>query len=236
MQTGNGSREPLGGFEERLLGELRGVVAARAEAAAEPAASGRRFGFGFRPRLALVGGAAVATVGLTAGAFALGGLGAAPAYAVEPQPDGSITVEVAEPTDAEGLERALAEHGVRAEVDHLPAGMVCQEGRFEPAPPPGDGAGPVALGMETGSDGSRFTITEGMLRPGETLVLTSRVFDGGGWGLSMAIAQGEVAPCDPREGEAEEGELPAPVAPGESGTGAGGSESVVERGTESVGE
>lgn len=99
---------PLDSFEQDLLAEMRSVVSARAGDAAahrEPPAR--------RARPALVVAAAGALVAGVSAALLTGG---SPAFAVATTDDGSIVVSISELTDSDGLEAALAEHGVSAEV------------------------------------------------------------------------------------------------------------------------
>ena len=64
--------------------------------------------------------AAAAVVAVVAIAVTLGvvATGPSPAYAVEHTGAGDIVVTVTRLDDAEGLEQALAEHGIEAEVDY----------------------------------------------------------------------------------------------------------------------
>jgi hypothetical protein len=107
---------------------------------------------------------------------------------------------------------------VPAEVDFLPLEETCREPRFEPAPARELkllGGMPVPMTVGAVADGPTeleqslrrmlsFTVHAGDLRPGETLVITSRE------GphpraerpktmtmVTIALAQGPVAPCDP---------------------------------------
>jgi hypothetical protein len=120
-------------FEERLLGELKAVVARRATEQDLPTESavlspGRRRA----PRLALGGGAVIAAA---AAVLVLGsGSDHTPkAFAVEPQEGGGVTIKVLSAEDGAGLEAALAEAGISSQVTWLPAGMTCREPRFTPS-------------------------------------------------------------------------------------------------------
>ena len=123
---------------------------------------------------------------------ATGGDPAAPAYAVQPHGDGSVTVTINGLRDADGLERALRDEGVRAVVDYLPAGATCAPGRFRPA-----AAGEAGRSqLRQGADGSvSFTIDRGTVAPGATLVIESSGGDGGPTTMSIAVADGDVGPC-----------------------------------------
>lgn len=91
-------------FESELLSELRDHVGARGASAPGRA---RRF--------APIAAAAAAT-----GLAAVGVLGfrPEPAFAVERESSGDVVVSIVELSDAEGLERALADHGVSAHVTY----------------------------------------------------------------------------------------------------------------------
>ncbi|WP_109507822.1 hypothetical protein [Nocardioides speluncae] len=106
------TRAPLDSFESALLSELRDTVAERSATRSQ---SRRR-------RPILVAAAAATAVAASVGAvvFGLGTGGPAPAaaYSVAAQDDGDIVVTIRRLDDAEGLERALAEHGITADVDY----------------------------------------------------------------------------------------------------------------------
>lgn len=105
------TRAPLDSFESALLSELRDVVAERS--AAQPHR---------RRKPLLVAVAAATTVAASVGAvvFGLGTGGPAPAsaYSVSAEDDGDIVVQIRRLDDADGLERALAEHGITAKVSY----------------------------------------------------------------------------------------------------------------------
>ncbi len=101
----------LDSFDRALLTELRQVAAERATAPV------RRT----RKRWAYAGtgvaAAAVAAFGLSST------LGSPSAYAVDEQGDGDIVITIHELDDADGLEQALAEHGIEADVDYRSDGI-----------------------------------------------------------------------------------------------------------------
>ncbi len=151
-------------FESRLLAQLKAHVAARGDAAsreeaAAPATAApvwRRRG----PRLALVGAFALAAVA-AALIVTAGGGSSSTAFAVEPQPGGGVTIKVYSLEDASGLEAALEEAGIRAQVSWLAAGMVCREPHYKPSSvhPAGGGTfggmtmgGPGAITISVGSN------------------------------------------------------------------------------------
>ena len=111
---------------------------------------------------------------------------------MQPHGDGSVTVTINGLRDADGLERALRDEGVRAVVDYLPAGATCAPGRFRPA-----AAGEAGRSqLRQGADGSvSFTIDRGTVAPGATLVIESSGGDGGPTTMSIAVADGDVGPC-----------------------------------------
>jgi hypothetical protein len=195
-------RHPTGSFEDRLLDQLRAVVAERA-AAAEPEASTATAAWRRGPRLAIAG-AAVTAMATAVLIVTAGGSDTPAAYAVEPLPEGMISVEIRSLEDAKGLEEALGEAGVPASVNYLAAGMACQEPRFQPAFR-GEGEGTRARGKMTTSsigrsrDGATvFSISRDTVGPGQTLVVTASPGPGGtGSAVAMAVAEGKVAPCAP---------------------------------------
>lgn len=120
-------------FEERLLGELKDVVAQRSAEEADPAErpaptpAWRR-----APRLA-IGAVAVLAAAAAVLVFSSGSDHTSKAFAVEPQGGGGVTIKIFSPEDSAGLEGALAEAGIRSQVTWLPAGMTCREPRFTPS-------------------------------------------------------------------------------------------------------
>ncbi|MBJ7332954.1 MAG: hypothetical protein JHC95_23875, partial [Solirubrobacteraceae bacterium] len=111
-------------FEDRLLTELRQVVAERPSPAnGAPAPRPRR-----RMRLALPGaGIAVAAATAAAIVIATSGDGPETAYAVEPSSDGTISVTIHSPEDAAGLERQLRAAGVPADVRYGTGPVECSK-------------------------------------------------------------------------------------------------------------
>lgn len=117
-------------FEERLLDELKAVVAQRGaeqEVPTETAAPSP--GWRRAPRLAVGTGAVLAAAAALL-AFNSGRDDTSEAFAVEPQDGGGVTIRVYSPEDAAGLEGALAEAGIRSQVTWLPSGTSCREPRF----------------------------------------------------------------------------------------------------------
>jgi hypothetical protein len=103
-------------FETALLTELRREVAEHpATAAPAPRRAPRR-------RLRVVAAGAVATAAATVVAVGLtgGGPTASPAFAVAASPDGTVSLVIHRLDDADGLEAALADHGIDASVEFVP--------------------------------------------------------------------------------------------------------------------
>jgi hypothetical protein len=151
-------------FESRLLAHLKAYVAERGDAAARQQASEattappvwRRRG----PRLALVGALALAAVVVALIASAGGGKGST-AFAVEPQPDGSVTIKIYKLEDAAGLEAALKEAGINSQVNWLAAGTVCREPHYKPSVVHLPGGGVIGGGTMEGPGGGGITISVG---------------------------------------------------------------------------
>jgi hypothetical protein len=106
-------------FEERLLHQLREAVAQRPEPTSEVAAfdprAPRR-----RNRL-ILSGAGIAAAATVAAVVVTGDDAGTDAYAVTPQSDGSVTVQIHSLRDAAGLQRELRAAGVPAIVNYRPA-------------------------------------------------------------------------------------------------------------------
>lgn len=116
-------------FEQSLLADLREHVAERG---AGPAWSARR-----SPRWRWVAVPAGAAVALAAAVMFI--LAPTAAYAVT-ESGGEVVVTITRLDDAAGLERALAAHGITADVDYTATS----------AEPPPNGAGPVESDSSTG--------------------------------------------------------------------------------------
>jgi hypothetical protein len=203
---------PLGEFEERLLSELRQVVAERA-ATPSGGRPARILGWRLQLRPAAVGVVAVVALAVAA-VVGLPLLRDTPAYAVSSARDGTVTVRINELRDADGLERQLERHGIPAEVDYTPAGTVCREGRYTPSP--------TLFRMELGQDGGRlrFAVDPRQLTPGDTVVITtSGGADAGAVGVSLA--RGEVLPCVPVAADFAPGGTVTDGAGAGTGTGVG---------------
>jgi hypothetical protein len=170
----------LDAFETRLLVELRREVA-------EPAPAQRRT----RRALGLAAGVAATAV---VGVVLVPGLGTTPAYSVQEGNAGEITVEVNRPEDAAGLERALAEHGIDADVTYLPALQTCAPGRYTEVDRE------VGMSLSIGTDLVRVTLAPGAVRDDETFVMVlsvEPVTDGMSSSVLAEVARGPVGACDP---------------------------------------
>jgi hypothetical protein len=154
------NRDSEGNFEQRLLDELEAVVAERSAeqaAAAEPTRpipAWRR-----APRLAL-GAVAMLVAAAAVLVFNSGGDNTPRAFAVEPQEGGGVTIEVYSLEDAAGLERALEDAGIPAQVTWLPAGMTCREPHFTPSTVKLPGGGSLGS-FDMGGPGEAMRISVG---------------------------------------------------------------------------
>jgi len=136
--------DQLDTFESALLTELRREVAEHPAPATRATTRAVR-----RPkrrlRLAAIGATGVAASAVAV--FGLGGSGGSPAYAVDQSADGDVIVTVHRLDDAAGLEQALADKGIDADVSYDPQGS--PDGHTYRIPGPG-GTGPTG-GQEGGS-------------------------------------------------------------------------------------
>jgi hypothetical protein len=164
----NDTKNSLPGFEERLLAELREVVAERdaGRDTGEQAPARRLTG-----RSRLMAGAAAAVVAGAAVAFGVpllaGDAGTPAAYAVEAGADGRITVTINRLEDAEGLERRLGAHGVRARVAYTPDGKTCKRPWFTGS----DRIVDVVVMPTPTAEGASFMFRPAELGDGRTLVI-----------------------------------------------------------------
>lgn len=199
---------PLDSFQAALLRELREHVAGRAAepVAVNPARRPRR-------RRWLVPAVAASAL-LTSGIW--WSTAAGPAFAVTRTTQGDVVVTVARLDDPAGLQGALREKGITADVQYLPWGKGCAARRFTEAPMPRTGR---VWSFGQTSKGYTFTIPAGGVRPGQTLVLelTSTAHDSATVsGGRVSLAAGPVGPCSPVD-------VPMPSLPFQGTSGAGGS-------------
>lgn len=186
----------LDDFETRLLNSLRAEVAQRPQR---------------RPRRGVLVAAGVAA---SAAAFVIiPGPQESPAFSVVEGNAGEITVEIARPEDPIGLERALEEHGIEADITYLRGRQTCAPGRYTEV----DRSSP-GLMTSIGGRSIAVTIPAGTVRDGETFVLTWSVqpmaeeeleapnaesHDGavtvGGFHVTVdaAVVTGPINPCAP---------------------------------------
>ncbi|GAA1737022.1 hypothetical protein [Nonomuraea bangladeshensis] len=181
----------MSSFEERLLSALKSEITMRTAddmmtTTSTPPALGGRRGRRLAVAVAGVGAAAAAAAALMV---------QAPAYAVTEAPDGTVSVRISAFTDPGGLEAELARHGVKAVVDYLPEGRTCRPGRGRPGGPHGR----FGSAIRRDGDGISFSITEGQVPAGSTLVLAVTKGPDGDRDLpsatSLQVVEGEVAPC-----------------------------------------
>ncbi len=129
-------QKPRPDFEHRLLARLKAVVAERGAAAtAAEAADAQDATPSWRrraPRLALGVGVVLAAVAVAL-IVSAGGDNPSKAFAVKPQKGGGVTIKIYALEDASGLEQALEDAGIRAQVTWLPAGKVCREPHYKPS-------------------------------------------------------------------------------------------------------
>ncbi len=127
------NRDTDSDFEQRLLDELKAVVAERgAKQATATEGAAPRPAWRRPPRLVL-GAVAVLAAAAAVLIFNSGSDNTLRAFAVESQKGGGVTIKVYSLEDASGLEQALKEAGIRSQVTWLPAGKVCREPHYTPS-------------------------------------------------------------------------------------------------------
>ena len=211
------NRERDNDFEQRLLDRLRAVVAERGaeQQASEGAPSPSTWRRAPRPALGLVAAlvAAVAVLVISSGSDST-----PRAFAVESRQGGGVTIRVYSLEDAAGLEHALEDAGIKAQVTWLSPGTFCREPRFTPstAKLPGGGSlggasigGPGELTISVaGTQQARkrplanINLDPAAFRRGQSVVLwgSPRPYRGdpeGGFQAEFAVAEGQVEPCKP---------------------------------------
>jgi hypothetical protein len=198
------NRDPLGGFEKRLLGELKSAVAQRK--AEQSGLARARTPLWRRPRIVSVASAGALALAAAIGIPLLGGETTAPpagaAFNVTVSNNGTIIARVNRLEDAEGLERQLKAYGIPIEVDYAPLDMECEQPRFTHAPD----HNAVGFAWMSNDDVSQTWIEAYVhpdrLQPGQTVViqagyLSLEPVDGGGRSMwaGTAVADGSVKPC-----------------------------------------
>jgi len=183
------------------------------------------------PRLALGAATAVAVIAAVL-VFRAGGDPTPAAFAVEPQAGGGVTIKVYSLEDASGVEDALEDAGIPAQVTWLPPGMTCDETRFTPsiAKLPGGGslggavmAGPGTLTISVAQSQrarresvANINLDPAAFRADQSVVLfgSPKPFGGdpeGGYEAHFQVAEGPVEPCRPVSAPAGSiGSIPVP--------------------------
>jgi len=182
----------LDDFETALLHELRRHVSS-------PSARVRR------GRTRVLVGIGVAATAAVAAVVVIPGAGVETAYSVQDGNSGEITVEVNRLEDSAGLERALEDHGIAADVTYVPDGGQCTPGRYEPVDRSLSG---MTTGVGTGL--LKVMLPPGTVRDGETFVLAASLVrlpdsvqpngikneDGFRAWVEFDVTAGPVGPCE----------------------------------------
>ena len=179
----------LDAFEASLLSELRSAVAESAAPAPIPLPA--------RPRAQRRGPWYVAVVGAVAAVLAVAvvvpSLRPTPAYAVSGRDNGEVKVQVNRLEGADGLERALRDRGIAADVTYLAEGQKCEDGRYTDVPTRG-------LTLSVSSATFEVIIPANAVGADETFVLSAAVVplpNGVQAIVDFGIADGVIAPCRP---------------------------------------
>ncbi|WP_052424111.1 hypothetical protein [Nonomuraea candida] len=171
-------------FKDKLLLELR-AEATKVTWEPVPAHPSRRY------VLAGAGLVVVAAAAMVVTSMPL--LPSTPAFAVEKNSDGTVTVRIHELIESEELEKRLAEAGVKAVIDYLPDGQQCQMDRGEIVPAP-------VNPLQRTADYGTWLIDPKSLAPDETLLIRMSFKDNDpakGFGGGVGKIRGPVAPCVP---------------------------------------
>jgi hypothetical protein len=175
-------------FEDRLLHELRQIVAERPVPEVAPPRRPRA------RRPLLLAGTATATAAAAGVAFLFAfGSDQSPAFAVDRQSDGSVSVTINRLSDAQGLQSQLRAAGISAVVNYTPSGKSCREPRGREGAPPNNGPASVSGTVVKGGVAT-FTVTRNLVGSGQTLVITTSGADGPS-SVGMQVVQGPVSPC-----------------------------------------
>lgn len=181
------SAKNLDHFETALLNELQTDVAQQSSVVSRPQVMGGSARWEHKRRWQLAG--AAATVALAV-AVLVPTLAPTPAYAVDER-NGEVNVRVNRLEGAEALERALAEHGIVADITYLQPSKECAAGRYAAVRTPG-------LILSVAATWFEVTIPAGSVGEGDTFVLDASVepFDDGFRArVNFDIGHGAVAPC-----------------------------------------
>ena len=169
----------------------------------EPPTGVRTRQLGWKPRLVL--GAVAATLvagGVTVGVQAT----STPAFAVERQANGSVTVTINRLSDSAGLERKLTEVGLPAVVNYLQPGKWCGENWIPQAAQPPNS---IHLDLADPGDGRTIFTLKGHLGKGQRMAFIisdnnpATTYDSNGQPTGTKylstvqwwVAQGAVPPC-----------------------------------------
>lgn len=178
----------LDAFEASLLADLRAV--AHHQGAARAAGSAQRAPARHRARYLSLAGAVAATLAV---ALIVTVARPTPAYAVSGRNGQEITVTITRLEGAAGLEDALAQRGITAQVTYLPINTACAPSRYAELDTPG-------LTLSTGAEDFKVIIPPGAVGQGETFVLSAAVQplkDGVRAIVEFGITAGPIAPCVP---------------------------------------
>ena len=179
-------------FEVALLTHLKAAVAA-GELSASPLTPSARVAARAPHRRRRWQMAVIAAAAAVAAAVVLivPGPGTTPAYAVTGRNNGQIHVEVTRLEGADGLQRALLDHGIMADITYLPPHKACAPDRYTDRRTPG-------LTLAVGADLFEVTIPPDTVGKDDTFVLSASVVpipDGVSFSVDFGIGEGPVAPC-----------------------------------------
>ncbi|WP_128381203.1 hypothetical protein [Streptomyces cavernae] len=181
-------------FEDRLLNELKGEVALRAAEDGPVPSTARRVVTPGRVGIAL------ATCGVAAAAVvAMPGAGTTPAYAVEKNSDGTVTLKlddiVLSGPEQQDLVRKLEEAGVNTQVNQVPSKMRC-------AVPEAQllaqivGIDPAAVDEPAGPPTEKAKKWKKTLKQGDTLRIDNYAAEGASpAGFAYSLFKGKISPC-----------------------------------------
>ncbi|MFY0405437.1 hypothetical protein [Solicola sp. PLA-1-18] len=172
-------RSELDSFEAQLLGELRLEVENR---------STHRTTRSWRYWPQTI---AATFVAMLCGTVAVMTVGSAPAFAVDARAGGIVEVKVNRLEDAAGLERALEDEGVNADISYLGEGKKCAPGRYKES---ADESYRSRSEYSVGGNGIDVKLDLRDVEDGKTLVIAVSSITNGSAG-SIGIADGAVGPC-----------------------------------------
>ncbi|MCW2918419.1 MAG: hypothetical protein JWN52_6487 [Actinomycetia bacterium] len=197
-------------FEDRLLAELKDVVAARMDKAPQPV-RGRRG----RRRLVMAGAGIVVAAGVTTAVPVLLGQGGSQANAVEQGPNGSLRIYARDYRHPEVIEQELRGYQVKSTVTFLPEGRQCKEPRAHYVPDSPWSSTLLTWDESNSGDSPPPPLLDvTSVTPSETVVLTLQYVKKGGPFVGMAsLATGPVLPCKMISGGIQRFGHRQPVAP-----------------------